>query len=72
MLRALEESKHSTSSEEPEYDSDVDSTKVVGSDSGAPRVKISQYLSTQLIATKGLTLADIEVEAYPSSKIEAM
>jgi len=67
-----EESKGSTSSEEPEYDSDINSEKSLRSSQGAPRVKIVQYLSTQLLTSRDLTLADVEVSSYPASKIQTM
>ena len=44
-----EESKGSTSSEEPEYESDHLSDKSIKSDRGAPKIKISLYLSTPMI-----------------------
>ncbi len=48
------------------------SDKSVKSDHNAPKVKISLYLSTNLVVGRDLTLADIEVESYPASKIESM
>ena len=44
-----EESKGSTSSDEPEYESDHLSDKSIKSDKGAPKIKITIYLSTPLI-----------------------
>jgi hypothetical protein len=67
-----EESKGSTSSEEAEYDSDHISDKSVKSDNGAPRIKISLYLSTPLITESNLTLADVNIESYPESRIGTM
>ena len=67
-----EESKGSTSSEEPEYDSDHLSDKSIKSDGDAPKLKISLYLSTPLITERDLTLADVNVESYPESKIITM
>lgn len=49
MKKNLEESKGSTSSDEPEYDSDLNSIKSIKSDQKAPKLKISLYLSTNLI-----------------------
>src|SRR6266446_1537769 len=72
MQKILEESKDSTSSEEPEYESDINSEKSVKSDQGAPRLKISYYWSTDLITLRDLTLADIKIESYPASKISNM
>jgi len=68
----MEESKGSTSSEEPEYDSDIHSEKSIEGSRGAPKLKISLYLSTDLATSANLTLADINVEKYTSSKIEQM
>jgi hypothetical protein len=67
-----EESKGSTSEEEPEYESDSISDKSIKSVDGAPRLKISYYLSSELITEANLTLADITIESYPDSKIETM
>jgi len=49
MQKILEESKDSTSSEEPEYESDINSEKSIKSDHDAPKLKISYYWSTDLI-----------------------
>jgi hypothetical protein len=49
MKNMEEESKGSTSSDEPEYESDHLSDKSIKSDNGAPKIKISLYLSTPLI-----------------------
>ncbi len=68
----MEESKGSTSSEEPEYDSDIHSEKSIEGSRGAPKLKISLYLSTCLVTSRDQTLADITVEKYPASKIEKM
>ena len=67
-----EESKGSTSSEEAEYDSDHISDKSIKSDGGAPKIKISLYLSTPLITESNLTIADVNIESYPASKIDIM
>jgi hypothetical protein len=67
-----EESKGSTSSEEAEYDSDHISDKSIKSDNGAPKIKISLYLSTPLITDSNLTIADVNIESYPASKIDIM
>jgi hypothetical protein len=67
-----EESKGSTSSDEPEYESDHLSDKSIKSDRGAPKIKISSYLSTPLITESNLTLADVNIESYPESKISTM
>ena len=72
MQKILEESKDSTSSEEPEYESDINSEKSIKSDHDAPRLKISFYWSTDLIIRRDLTLADINIESYPASKITNM
>ena len=72
MQSLQEESKGSTSEEEPEYESDNNSDKSIKSSGGAPKLKISFYLSTQLITGENLTLADIMVESYPASRIESM
>ena len=72
MKNLQEESKDSTSSEEPEYESDIHSEKSIESNKGAPRLKISLYLSTDLITWRNLTLADITIEKYPASKIQEM
>ena len=72
MQDLIEESKGSTSSEEPEYDSDVNSAKSIKSDNNAPRLKITLYLSTHLVTERNLTLADITIESYPESKIKTM
>ena len=72
MKSNIEESKESTSSEEAEYDSDVNSAKSIRSMGGAPKLKIVQYLSTELVTGRNLTLADIQVESYPESKIKSM
>ena len=61
MRKTEEESKGSTSEEEPEYESDGISDKSIKSDHGAPRLKISLYLSTELITERNLTLADIDI-----------
>ena len=61
MERHQEESKGSTSSDEPEYDDDKLSDRSIKSDNGAPRIKISLYLSTELIVGKNLTLADVTI-----------
>ena len=68
----MEESKGSTSSEELEYESDVESEKVIASGTRAPPLKIVQYLSTNLIAGSNLTLADVEVSSCPVGKIKEM
>jgi hypothetical protein len=60
-----EESKGSTSEEEPEYESDSISDKSIRSVEGAPKLKISYYLSSELITGMNLTLADITIESYP-------
>ena len=39
---------------------------------GAPRLKVVQYLSTQLVSGRNLTLADIKVESYPEAKIKSL
>jgi len=57
----MEESKGSTSSEEPEYESDVHSEKSIEGSNGGSKLKISLYLSTDLVTQKNLTLADIKV-----------
>ena len=57
----MEESKGSTSSEEPEYESDVHSEKSIEGSKGGSKLKISLYLSTDLVTQKNLTLADIKV-----------
>ena len=49
MQKILEESKDSTSSEEPEYESDINSEKSIKSDHDALKLKISYYWSTDLI-----------------------
>jgi hypothetical protein len=67
-----EESKGSTSSEEPEYGSEGISDKSIQSDNGAPKIKVVYYLSTKLITERNLTLADIAIESYPTSKIDHM
>jgi hypothetical protein len=72
MNKLEEESKGSTSSEEPEYDSDHISDKSIKSDEGAPKIKIAFYLSTALMTERNLTLADIKIESYPTSKIDKM
>ena len=72
MASKEEESKGSTSSEEPEYDSDIGSAKSVASGSRAPPLKIVQYLSTSLIVSQNLTLADIEVNSCPTNKIKQL
>ena len=72
MRRLEEESKGSTSEEEPEYESDHNSDKSIESDQGAPRVKISFYLSTELLTEGNLELSDIKIESYPASKISSM
>ena len=68
----MEESKGSTSSEEPEYDSDIHSEKSIEGSRGVPKLKISLYLSTDLVTSANLTLADITIEKYPASKIHKM
>jgi hypothetical protein len=72
MQQLEEESKGSTSSEEPEYDSDHISDKSIKSDGEAPKIKISYYLSTHLVTERNLTLADITIESYPISKINKL
>ena len=72
MASKEEESKNSTSSEEPEYDSDKGSAKSVASGSWAAPLKIVQYLSTNLIVGQNLTLADVEVSSCPTAKIKEM
>jgi len=49
MASKEEEDKNSTSSEEPEYESDIGSEKSIAGDNKAPPLKIVQYLSTNLI-----------------------
>ena len=49
MERKEEELKDSTSSEEPEYESDVGSVKSIAGSGKGPSLKIVQYLSTNLI-----------------------
>ena len=66
----MEESKGSTSSEEVEYESDIESEKVIASGTRAPPLKVVQYLSTNLIAASNLVLADIEVSSCPINKIK--
>ena len=48
------------------------SEKTIKSDNNAPKVKISIYLSTNLVTVRDLTIADIKVETYPASKISTM
>ena len=72
MSKQLEESKGSTSGEKLDYESEAGSVKSGASGSKTAKLKIVQYLSTQLIVDQNLTLADIRVEHYPSSKIEEM
>ena len=67
-----EESKGSTSSEEPEYDSDIGSAKSGTGVTRPPPLKITQYLSTCLLVEKNLTLADVEVSSCPTAKIKEM
>ena len=49
MKNIEEESKGSTSSDEPEYESDHLSDKSIKRDKGAQKIKISLYLSTLLM-----------------------
>lgn len=72
MEKTQEESKGSTSSDEVDQVSEVDSIKSIISGRGGPPLKISLYLSTNLIVGRNLTLADIVVESYPASKIREM
>ncbi len=55
-----------------EYESEAGSAKSGASGNAGAKLKVVQYLSTQLIVGKNLTLADISVEHYPSSRIEEM
>lgn len=72
MQSLPEELKNSTSEEELEYESDSISDKSIKSVEGAPKLKISFYLSSQLITEGNLTVADITIESFPGSKIESM
>jgi hypothetical protein len=72
MKKIEEESKGSTSEEEPEYESDTHSAKSEKAPSKSTRPKITPYLSTNLITERNLTLADVSVEDYSVERIEDM
>jgi hypothetical protein len=61
MRNQEEESKGSTSEEGPEYESDVNSVKSDDNKSKASRMSNISYLSTNLVTSKNLTLADIYI-----------
>jgi len=64
MNKMEEESKGSTSGEESEYESDTNPADLPKSGSIAAKVMPGTYLSTNLIAEKNLTLADININSY--------
>jgi hypothetical protein len=64
MRNQEEESKGSTSGEESEYESDIDSVKNDDNKSKSARVSSILYLSTNLVTARNLTLADIEIKNY--------
>ena len=70
MRNNKEESKGSTSSEEPEYESDINSIKSGKSASKPSKSKITPYLSTNLITETNLTLPDIIIQNYTMDQIE--
>jgi hypothetical protein len=72
MRNQEEESKGSTSSEESEYESDIDSVKNDENKPKTSRMSNISYLSTNLITTKNLTLPDIEIKNYLDSTINGM
>jgi hypothetical protein len=72
MRNQEEESKGSTSSEESEYESDIDSVKNDENKPKTSRMSNISYLSTNLITTKNLTLPDIEIKNYLESTINDM
>jgi hypothetical protein len=72
MRNQEEESKGSTSSEESEYESDIDSVKNDENKPKTSRMSNISYLSTNLITTKNLTLPDIEIKNYLDSTINDM
>ena len=67
-----EESKGSTSGEESEYDDGADPPELTKRGSVAAKVMPGIYLSTNLIADKNLTLADIKIDGYTLQVIENM
>ena len=59
-----EESKGSTSGEEPGEDSDAEPAELTKGESIAAKVMPGVYLSTNLITEKNLTLADINIASF--------
>jgi hypothetical protein len=72
MRNQEEESKGSTSSEESEYESGIDSVKNDENKPKTSRMSNISYLSTNLITTKNLTLPDIEIKNYLDTTINDM
>ena len=72
MRNQEEESKGSTSSEESEYESDIDSVKNDENKHRTSRMSNISYLSTNLITSKNLTLPEIEIKNYLDSTINDM
>ena len=72
MRKMEEESKGSTSDDEPEYGSETNSVKASKSGAKQSMNKVGQYLSTNLITQPNITLADVSINDYIAEMIEEM